>query len=140
VQRGIVILRHWAAHALVCIACAGALIGVAIADSAFPFGRDLMLDVRPMKGSKRVPIIEIDDGGAAVIDLWCNSMQGQAVIAGDTITIMTGPRTERACPPDRIKADEDMIEALQQVTNWRRTAGGVTLNGPRTLNFRLPTN
>jgi heat shock protein HslJ len=121
-------------------ACVGALTAASIADSAFPFGQDLLLDVRPMKGSKRVPVIEIDDGGAAVIDLWCNSMQGQAVIAGETITIMPGPRTERACAPDRIQADEDMIAALQQVTSWRRTASGVTLNGPRSLNFRLPTN
>ena len=131
---------RWAARAVLGASCLGILAFSAIADSAFPFGQDLLLDARPMKGSKRVPIIEIDDGGAAVIELWCNSMQGQAVIAGDTITIVPGPRTERACPPERVKADDDIIEALQQVTGWRRTGSGVALTGPRTLNFRLPTN
>jgi heat shock protein HslJ len=120
--------------------CSGVLVVSAVADAEFPFGQDLLLDARPMNGSKRVPVIEVEDGGAATIDLWCNTMQAQAVIAGDTITIMTGPRTERACPPDRMQADDEMIEALQQVTGWRRNSEGVALIGPRTLNFRLPTN
>jgi hypothetical protein len=33
-----------------------------------------------------------------------------------------------------------MIDALQQITEWRRSADGVVLIGPRSLNFRLPTN
>ena len=101
---------------------------------------DLLLDVRPMKGSKRVPIVEIDEGGAVVIDLWCDRAQAQAVIDGDTITIMPGSGPSASCPPDRAKADDDMIDALQQVTGWRRNGSSVVLTGPQTLSFRLPTN
>ena len=118
----------------------GMVSGIAFADAGFPFEKDLILDVRPMKGSKRVPVIEIGNGGAAVIDLWCDRMQGRAIVSGDSITIMPGPREGAACPPDRAKADEDMIEALQQVTGWRRSGTNVTLTGPQTLKFRLPTH
>jgi heat shock protein HslJ len=110
------------------------------AQSEFPFGNELRLDVAPMKGSKRVPILDVADNGAAVIDLWCNSVQGQVVVVADTITIMTGSRTERACPPEQVRGDDDMVEALQQVTNWRRQGDSLLLIGPHTLRFRLPTN
>jgi heat shock protein HslJ len=140
VQRGNGVLRRCAARLVLGAACVGALVGVVKAEAEFPYGQDLLLDVRPMKGSKRVPIIEIDDNGAAVIDLWCNSVEAQADINGATITITTGQRTERECPPDRAKADDDVIDALQQVTGWRRSGDRVVLIGPRTLSFRLPTN
>jgi hypothetical protein len=45
------------------------------ASSEFPFGKELFLDARPMKGSKRIPILEVAENGAAAIDLWCNSVQ-----------------------------------------------------------------
>ncbi len=48
---------------------------------------DLLLDAPPMKGSKRVPIVEIDEDGTAVIDLWCDRVEGRAEVSGDTITI-----------------------------------------------------
>ncbi len=93
-----------------------------------------------MKGSKRVPILDISPSGAAAIDLWCDSVQGQVVVVADTITILTGARTARACPPERAKGDDEMVAALQQVTNWRMKGGSVELIGPRTLRFRLPMN
>jgi heat shock protein HslJ len=117
-----------------------AVISSAVADNSFPFGQDLLLDAQPMKGSKRVPIVEIDEDGTAVIDLWCDRIEGRAVVSGDSITITPVARGGAACPPDRAQADDDMIEALQQVTGWRRSASGVVLIGPRALNFRLPTN
>src|SRR5689334_594076 len=39
------------------------------ANEPFPFGTELMLDAAPMRGPKRVPIIQIEDNGAASIDL-----------------------------------------------------------------------
>ena len=60
------------------------------ANEEFPFGRELLLDTLPMKGSKRIPGIEIDADGIAAIDLWCNTMQGRAVVSADAITISTG--------------------------------------------------
>jgi hypothetical protein len=126
------------------LAVVAALLGMtgslSFAESDFPFEKDLILDVRPMKGSKRVPVIEIDNGGTAAIDLWCDRMQGTAIVSGGSITIMPGPRENASCPPDRAKADEDMIEALQQVTGWRRSGTSVVLTGPQSLKFRLPTN
>src|ERR1700690_302746 len=89
--------------------CVAALPAAANAQQEFPFGSELRLDVPPMKGSKRIPISAIAENGATTIDLWCNSVQGQVVVVDDTITIMTGQRTERPCPPERIKGDDDMM-------------------------------
>lgn len=36
-------------------------------DGGFPFDRELMLDTAPMRGSKRIPILEIAANGAASI-------------------------------------------------------------------------
>src|SRR6516165_4929691 len=46
---------------------------LAAAADAFPFGTTLMLDVAPMRGSKRIPMLEIAENGAASSDLWCAS-------------------------------------------------------------------
>jgi heat shock protein HslJ len=114
--------------------------GAALARSEFPFGKELFLDARPMKGSKRIPIIDVAENGAAAIDLWCNSVQAQLVVVNDTITVLTGQQTNRDCAPERVRGDEDIIQALQQVTNWRREGDSVVLIGPRSLRFRLPTH
>jgi heat shock protein HslJ len=112
----------------------------AFARSEFPFGKELFLDARPMKGSKRIPIIDVAENGTAAIDLWCNSVQAQLVVVNDTITVLTGQQTDRACPPERARGDQEIMDALQQVTNWRREGDSVVLIGPRTLRFRLPTH
>jgi heat shock protein HslJ len=112
----------------------------ALARSEFPFGKELFLDARPMKGSKRIPIIDVAANGAAAIDLWCNSVQAQLVVVNDTITVLTGQQTNRDCAPERARGDQEIVHALQQVTNWRRDGDIVVLIGPRTLRFRLPTH
>jgi heat shock protein HslJ len=122
------------ATASVCLAPAVA------AQGEFPFGHELLLDVKPMKGSKRVPMLDINDQGLAEIDLWCNSVKGQLVVAGDTITIITGEKTARTCPPERAQADDDVLGALNAVTNWRREGDVLVLIGTRTMRFRLQTN
>ena len=55
-------------------------------------------------------------------------------------TVLTGEKTDRQCPPDRARGDDDMLAALTQVTNWRRDGDTLILIGPRTLRFRLQTN
>ena len=110
------------------------------AESSFPFNHELLLDTQPIKGSKRVPSLDIGADGAAEFDLWCNTVRSQLVVAGDTITILTGPRTERPCPPERVRDDEEMLTALTEVTNWRREGDVLVLTGARTLRFRLQTN
>ena len=90
------------------------------ADSAFPFDSELMLDAKPMKGSKRVPILGIGPKGEAAIDLWCNSIEAQIVVVESTITIMTGRKTDRQCDPARMRGDDELLATLQQVNSWRR--------------------
>jgi heat shock protein HslJ len=115
--------------------------GAALAgERAFPFGHELLLDVAPMKGSKRVPMLTIDEKGYADIDLWCDSVKGQMVVAGDTITILTDDKTDRSCPPERAAADEDMLARLAGVVSWRREGDVLLLSGAGTMRFRLQTN
>jgi heat shock protein HslJ len=110
------------------------------AESSFPFDSELMLDARPMKGSKRVPVIGIGRNGEATIDLWCNSIEGQIVVIDSTISVMTGAKTDRQCDSARMRGDEEFLAALQQATSWSRAGDVVTLRGARTLRFRQPTN
>ena len=110
------------------------------ANEEFPFGRELLLDTQPMKGSKRIPGIEIDSDGMAAIDLWCNTMQGRAIVSADAITISTGEKTDRPCAPERAQADDDLAAGLAQVTNWRWEGESLVMDGAKELRFRLHTN
>jgi heat shock protein HslJ len=127
-----------------CVACLAltATIGAALAeeDDEFPLDGGLILDASPMPGNKRIPNMDIAADGKIVLEMWCNRVEGQVVVAGDTITVMTGPPSDRPCPPERTQADADLIAALNEVTNWRRQDDVVTLIGPKTLRFRVPTN
>ncbi len=136
-------VRCWLTNPRVTVAIAAFVMicGIArAADQGFPFGRELLLDVPPMKGSKRVPMLDIDAKGLAEIDLWCNSVKGQMVVAADTITILTGEKTDRSCSPERAQADDEVLAALNEVTNWRRDGDILMLIGARTMRFRLQTN
>jgi hypothetical protein len=106
----------------------------------FPYDRDMVLDARPMRGGKRVPVLAIEPGGRAQIDLWCKRGQGHAVIAGAAITTVVGPMNAEPCTPERAQADDDLLAALSQVTNWNQRGAVVTLTGAVTLRFRLATN
>jgi heat shock protein HslJ len=128
---------------LACLPCAVAatLAWPAFAsEQAFPFARELMLDVAPMRGSKRVPIIEIAENGAAVIQLWCASTSGQASIDKDSITITAGQVPPAQCEPERQTRDDDLLAALAQVSSWRRHGDVIELIGATKLRFRLMTN
>jgi hypothetical protein len=116
------------------------LFSAAASEPAFPFDREMMLDVAPMPGSKRVPILEIAANGAASIDLWCASMRGQASVGEDSISIVPGPAQPVQCAPDRQSGDENLLAALAQMTNWKRYGDVIELRGATTLRFRLMTN
>ncbi len=122
------------------LAVAVGIPGACLAEDEFPFDGELILDVRAMPGSKRIPNMDISADGAIVLEMWCNRVDGQVVVAGNTITVMTGQPTERACPPERVQADNALIEELNGVTAWRREGDFVVLVGPKTLRFRVPTN
>jgi hypothetical protein len=115
-------------------------ISPAEASDAFPFDRELILDAAPMRGSKRVPILEIGENGAASIDLWCASTRGQANVSADSITIVTEPVEPAQCAPERQSRDDSLLAALTQVSSWRRRGDVIELLGATTLRFRLMTN
>lgn len=119
---------------------AGLPVRLATAAEGFPFDEELLLDTKPMRGSKRIPTLDIKRNGVVLIDLWCNSVQAQFVVAANTITVITGPKTDNTCSPERERADAEMLSLLEQVTNWRREGDGVALIGPQTLRFRRATN
>ena len=60
-----------------------------------------MLDGKPMQGTKRLPMIQIEDDGSASIDLWCASAQAQTVGDDGTLTIMPGATQPEQCRPER---------------------------------------
>jgi heat shock protein HslJ len=110
------------------------------AEPGFPFDKELLLDAKPMKGSKRVPILTIAPGGAATVDLWCDSVAAQLVVTGSSLTIAPGAKSGRQCDPARMKGDDELLAALEQVTAWRRDGPVLTLSGGKTLRFRAATN
>jgi META domain len=117
-----------------------AFLAPAAAGDTFPFGATLMLDAAPMRGSKRIPMIEIAENGAASIDLWCASARAQAVVADNSISISPGDLQNTQCEPDRQSRDAELLAALAQVTNWRRNGEVVEFLGATPLRFRLMTN
>lgn len=110
------------------------------ADPSFPYDREMLLDADPMKGTRRVPVLEIGSGGQAKIDLWCNSLNAQFVIAAHTVTILAGTKSERQCAPELMRGDDEMLAALEAVTTWQRDGDYLVLRGSKTLRFRLATN
>ena len=129
--------------------CAGPLAGLILAAGAaaavaaergFPEDSTLLLDAKPMKGSKRVPILQVESNGEASVDLWCNRVPARLVVVDDTITILLGSPTAGQCDPERMRADEDLMAALQQVSTWRLQDDLLLLQGERTLRFRISTN
>ena len=123
-----------------CLALILVLFASAAQAQEFPYDRDLVLDARPMRGGKRVPVLTIDAGGQAQIDLWCKRGQGQAVIAGGTITIIVGAMADEACTPERTQADEQMLLALSQVTSWSLRGDVLTFSGGAPLRFRTASH
>jgi heat shock protein HslJ len=115
-------------------------IAPAPASEPFPFGAALMLDAAPLRGSKRIPTIEIQENGTASIDLWCASARAQAIVGDNSITIAQGDLQSSQCDPERQSRDEKLLAALAQVTNWRRSGELIELLGATPLRFRLMTN
>jgi heat shock protein HslJ len=120
----------------------GMLLGLApeARAQAFPYGSEFVLDANPMRGSKKIPVLDIGQDGAAEINLWCNNVKAKLVVAANTITIITGEMSSRPCPPDRARADEELLAALNGATAWRMEPEALVFTGGRTLRFRVQTN
>jgi hypothetical protein len=125
--------------------CAGVVVSIPLAsagtENSFPFGSELMLDQAPMHGSKRIPMIEIEEDGATSIDLWCASAKAQATVGDSSLTIVLGDvEVNAACEAERQSLDASLLAQLAQVTNWRRNGDVIELLGATPLRFRLMTN
>jgi hypothetical protein len=138
------ISRHGATVALLFLL----LCGVAVAAEPFPFGQELLLDAAPMRPGKRMPILTVEANGEARIDLWCRTVPARVEIADMAMKIAAAPLPEELpamqgagqCTPERIKADEEMLASIVQVTEWRREGDTILLIGPATIKFRPATN
>jgi hypothetical protein len=131
-------LRH-AAVTLV-LAAAALNANLASADDGFPFGLEMTLDVARQPGSKRLPTLEIGDSGEARLELWCKGGKGQFSVAGNTVIFVAGPLEDRACPPARAQADDELVAALSEAATWQRQGDFVSFIGAKSLRFRLNTN
>jgi heat shock protein HslJ len=112
----------------------------AAAQKAFPFGAELRLDTRPLKGSKRVPWLQFSEDGAVEIDLWCATGRGRAEVDGGTIRIVPTSLRDHQCPQERLELDKDFLEKLVQVTAWRWEGALLVLEGPEAMRWRPATN
>jgi META domain len=125
---------------LVALLLASPLCSADAGEHDFPFGSELMLDAAPLYGSKRVPMLEIEENGVASIDLWCASVRGEATVGDKSITIVAEPPDGAQCTPERQTGDQDLLTALTQATSWRRDGDLVEFSGPTPLRYRLMTN
>ena len=117
-----------------------ALPTLSAAQKAFPFGAELRLDARPLKGSKRVPWMQVSEDGSVEIDLWCAAGRGQATVSGTSINIVPTAMRDNQCPPDRLDLDKDFLTQLTQVTGWRWEGFILVLEGPQPLRWRPASN
>ena len=113
---------------------------LARADDEFPFGLEMTLDAARQPGSKRLPTLDIGDSGEATLELWCNGGKGRFSIAGNTVIFVAGPLEDRACPPARAQADDELVAALSEAATWKRQGDFVSFIGTKPLRFRLNTN
>jgi hypothetical protein len=47
---------------------------------------------------------------------------------------------DRACPPARAQADDELVAALSEAATWKRQGDFVSFIGTKPLRFRLNTN
>jgi hypothetical protein len=110
------------------------------AEDGFPFGFEMTLDVARQPGSKRLPTLEIGDSGETRLELWCKGGKGQFSVAGNTVIFVAGSLEDRACPPARAQADDELLAALSEAAAWKRQGDFVSFIGAKQLRFRLNTN
>ncbi len=129
-------------QAAVVLILAGAIFKAipARAEDGFPFGFEMMLDAARQPGSKRVPTLDIGDSGETTLELWCKGGKGQFSIAGNTVIFVAGPLEDRACPPERAQADDELVAALSEAATWKRQGDFVSFIGTKPLRFRINTN
>jgi hypothetical protein len=130
------------------VSCMAAMAGAAIVFAAcapvsaqsFPFDQEMLLEVKPLPGSRRVPMMEVHPGGKASVDLWCHSAVAELAITGNEVKFTFVSAKPENCTPERIELDQAMAKALLEVTRWRRKDDIVEFLGPTTFRFRISTH
>jgi len=120
----------------------------ATAADEFPFDQELILEAKRIGGLKRLPILTVEPNGNAVVDLWCRTVPGRVQVTDGAIKVEAAPLPEELpsmmvtgqCTPERMQADQDLLAALTQATEWRRQNGALVLNGPTVLRFRASSH
>lgn len=107
---------------------------------SFPYDHELRFDADPVRGSRRVPGLQVSSQGEVEIDLWCVSGTGRAVIADSSITIVPTGLSDNQCPPERLLMDKELLDKLTQVTSWRWEGQLLVLVGPQVLRYRPTSN
>ncbi len=124
------------------------LSGSAIAVDSFPFDQTLVLEEKPMPPVKRMPILIVGQNGDATIGLWCKTVRGRVDVTDAAMHIESNPLPEvlpqymasGQCTDERMKADQDTLDALKQVTAWRRKGRMIVLEGVTAMKFRPSDN
>jgi hypothetical protein len=132
-------LRAWGTSAL----AAAAIMLVAAAPAgaqSFPYDQEMLLETKPLPGSRRVPMIEVHPGGKASVDMWCHSAVAQFTITGSDVKIEFVSAKPENCTPERIELDQAMAKAMLEITQWRRRNDIVEFVGPTTFRFRISTH
>lgn len=107
---------------------------------SFPYDQEMLLEAKPLPGSRRVPMLEVQASGRASVDLWCHSAVAEIAVTGNEVKINFVSAKPENCTPERIELDQQMAKALLEVTGWRRTNDILEFVGPTTFRFRISTH
>lgn len=140
---GLRLVRNVAMAALVLLVPAAAT-----AADGFPFDQELILEAKHIGNVKRLPILTVEPNGNAVVDLWCKTVPGRVQVTDNAVKIETAPLPEELpsmmvtgqCSPERMQADQELLAALTQATEWRRQNGAIVFNGPTVLRFHASSH
>jgi hypothetical protein len=127
---------RWLSAAFVVLAISATPAGA----QSFPFDQEMLLEAKPLPGSRRVPMMEVHPGGKALVDLWCHSAVARIAFAGNEVKFEFVSAKPENCTPERIELDQAMAKALLEVTSWRRKNDIVEFVGPTTFRFRISTH
>jgi hypothetical protein len=125
------------------VCAAAVLLGVMVPPASaqqFPFDQEMLLDVRPLPGSRRVPILEVHPDGKATLHMWCHSAIAEIAVSGSEFKLTFVSAKPENCTPERIERDQAMAKALLEVAGWRQEKDIVTLVGPTSFRFRISTH
>jgi len=132
-------LSRWSRPVLAATAIVLAAVAPASAQS-FPYDQEMLLDVKPLPGSRRVPMMEVHPDGKATVDMWCHSAVAEIAVSGEEVKFTFVSAKPENCTPERIELDQAMAKAFLEVTSWRQQKDIVEFIGPTSFRFRLSTH